>query len=136
MDPSAQIYARNYAACHSDNARKSLALNAIHHPACPNGAAQSAMGRAGERPTGKLAFSGPGRCSSVTPAGAGRSPRNRPSRKGVSAYGFSDTAGDEPLHGILIPGRVATLGRSGGQVLVLPPARHGVAEDAGHSESG
>ena len=45
------------------------------------------MGRVGERFTGKLAFSGPGTCSSVTPAGAGRSPRNCPVRKEISACG-------------------------------------------------
>ena len=72
--PVRPVYARNHPGCHPRAARKSLALNAIQYPAHPNSAAQCAMGRVGERPTGNLAVSGPGRCSSVTPAAPGRSP--------------------------------------------------------------
>ena len=44
------MYAWNYAACHSDGARKSRAFNAIYHPTRPDGAAQSAMGVSGSDP--------------------------------------------------------------------------------------
>ena len=74
---------------HTHDARKSIAPNAIQHPAHANGAAQCDMGRIGERPCRKPAVSGPGRCSSVTPSGSDRSPRNCPFRKEISACGVN-----------------------------------------------
>ncbi len=51
------------------------------------GAAHWYRGEVGERPTAKLTFCGPGRCSSVTPAGSGRSPRSCPCGKARSTAG-------------------------------------------------
>ena len=62
----------------------SLSTGSQHHepPYVPQ---KRYVGEVGERPRGNLPVSGPGSCACVTPAGAGRSPRNCPFWKEIRA---------------------------------------------------
>jgi len=82
--PRSSIYIPSHTSTYSPVPAKSLDINQIPtHPPPPD-AANWYRGEVGERPPAKLAFSGPGRCSSVTPTAPGRSPSILPWQEGQS----------------------------------------------------
>ena len=85
--PRASTYTPSHTSSHNPVSDKVLPYHQIPPNLPLPDAAHWDRGEVGERPTAKLAFCGPGRCSSVTPAGPVAPHRMRPSRKGAHGRG-------------------------------------------------
>ncbi len=83
--PNVSIYTPSHTSTYCPVPAKSLHINPIPTQHTTPRCRTLGQGDVGERPCRIPAVFGPGRCSSVTPAAPGRSPRNRPSGKGPLA---------------------------------------------------